>query len=145
MGLETGDKVPDEMTIWSFREKLMQMAVVEDLFNKFKVYLNDKGLKFNEGKIVDASFTEVPRQRNNREENKQIKEGNGDDLWNDNPHKKCNKDIDAMWAKKSDETFYGYKNHVKIDDKSKLIDTYMVSDTSVHDSKVLDLLITTSD
>ena len=50
-----------------------------------------------------------------------------------------------MWAKKNDETFYGYKNHVKIDDKSKLIDTYMVSDTSVHDSKVLDLLITTSD
>ena len=50
-----------------------------------------------------------------------------------------------MWAKKNDETFYGYKNHVKIDDKSKLIDTYMVSDASVHDSKVLDLLITESD
>ena len=87
---------------------------------------------FNEGKIVDASFTEVLRQRNTREENKQIKEGKGDDLWNDNPHKKCHKDIDAMWAKKNDETFYRYKNHVKIDGKSKLIDTYMVSDASVH-------------
>ena len=145
LGLETGDKVPDEKTIWFFREKLTQMAVVEDLFDKFKVYLNDKGLIFNEGKIVDASFTEVPRQRNTREENKQIKEGNGDDLWNDKPHKKCHKDIDALWAKKNDETFYGYKNHVKIDDKSKLIDTYMVSDASVHDSKVLDLLISESD
>ena len=133
------------LSIWLFREKLTQMGVVEDLFDNFKVYLNDKGLIFNERKIVDASFTEVPRQRNTREENKQIKEGNGDDLWNDNPHKKCHKDIDAMWAKKNDETFYGYKNHVKTDDKSKLIDTYMVSDASVHDSKVLDLLISISD
>ena len=106
-GLETGDKVPDEKTIWLFREKLPQMGVVEDLFDKFKVYLNNKGLIFNEGKIIDASFTEVPRQRNTREENKQIKEGNGDDLWNVNPHKKSHKDVDAMWAKKNDETFYG--------------------------------------
>ncbi|MEI6139164.1 MAG: hypothetical protein WCP85_07860 [Mariniphaga sp.] len=42
---------------------------------------------FNEGKIVNASFTEVPRQRNNRKENKQNKAGNGDDLWNDKPHR----------------------------------------------------------
>jgi transposase, IS5 family len=145
LGLETGDKVPDEKTIWLFREKLTQMGIVEDLFDKFRVYLDDKGLIFNEGKIVDASFTEVPRQRNTREENKQIKEGNGDDLWNDKPHKKCHKDIDALWAKKNDELFYGYKNHVKIDDKSKLIDTYMVSDASVHDSKILDLLLSESD
>ena len=145
LGIETGDKVPDEKTIWLFREKLTQLGVVEDLFDKFRIYLDDKGLIFNEGKIVDASFTEVPRQRNNREENKQIKEGNGDDLWNDKPHKKSHKDIDALWAKKNDELFYGYKNHVKIDDKSKLIDTYMVSDASVHDSKVLDLLISESD
>ena len=24
----------------------------------------------------------------------------GDSLWNDNPHKKCHKDIDARWTKK---------------------------------------------
>ena len=88
LGLETGDKVPDEKTIWAFREKLTQMGVVEDLFDKFRVYLNDKGLILGEGKIIDASFTEVPRQRNNREENKQIKQDNGDELWNDNPQEK---------------------------------------------------------
>ena len=31
LGLETGDKVPDENTIWLFRENLTQKAVVEDL------------------------------------------------------------------------------------------------------------------
>ena len=145
LGLETGDKVPDEKTIWAFREKLTQMGVVEDLFDKFRVYLNDKGLILGEGKIIDASFTEVPRQRNNREENKQIKQDNGDELWNDNPHKKSHKDIDARWTQKNGENYYGYKNNIKIDSKGKLIDTYMICDASVHDSKVLDMLLTEED
>jgi transposase, IS5 family len=145
LGLETGDKVPDQKTIWAFRERLTEMGIVEDLFDKFSLYLKDKGLIFNEGKIIDASFTEVPRQRNNREENKQIKEENGDDLWNDKPNKKSHKDIDARWTKKNGETYYGYKDHVKIDGKSKLIDTYFVSDASVHDSQVLELLLTEDD
>ena len=145
LGLETGDKVPDKNTIWSFRERLTNLGVVEDLFNNFKLYLEGKGLIFNEGKIIDASFTEVPRQRNNREENKQIKDENGDDLWNDKPHKKSHKDIDARWTQKNGENFYGYKNHIKIDGKSKLIDGYMVSDASVHDSKVLDMLLSEED
>jgi len=33
------------------------------------------GLFVNEGKIVDASFVEVPRQRNSKEENAKIKFG----------------------------------------------------------------------
>lgn len=145
LGLESGDKVPDEKTIWLFREKITQAGIVEDLFDKFSSFLLDKGLIFNEGKIIDASFTEIPRQRNNREENKQIKEDNGDDLWNDKPNKKRHKDIDARWTQKNGDDYYGYKNHIKIDGKSKLIDTYMVSDASVHDSQVLDMLLTEED
>jgi IS5 family transposase len=145
LGLETGDKVPDEKTIWLFRENLTQKAVVEDLFERFKMLLNDKGLIFNEGKIIDASFTEVPRQRNNREDNQKIKEDEGDDLWKDNPHKQSHKDIDARWTKKNRQNYYGYKNHVKIDGKSKLIDTYLVSDASVHDSKALESLLSEED
>src|SRR5659263_667746 len=47
--------------------------------------------------------------------------------------------------KNNGDDYYGYKNHIKIDGKSKLIDTYMVSDASVHDSKVLDMLLTEED
>jgi IS5 family transposase len=115
------------------------MGIVEDLFIRFRIYLGNKGLIFNEGKIIDASFTEVPIQRNNRDENKQIEEDNSDELWNDNPHKKSHKDINARWIQKDGDDYYGYKNHIKIDGKSKLIDAYMVSDSSVHDSKVLDV------
>ena len=145
LGLASGDKVPDEKTVWLFRENLTNSGVIEVLFNQFITYLGLKGLIFNEGKLVDASFTVAPRQRNIREENQKIKDGEGDDLWNDQPNKKRHKDIDGRWTKKNNETFYGYKNHAKVDTKSKFIKKFVVTDASVHDSQALDLLLDEED
>lgn len=145
LGLESGDKVPDEKTVWAFRENMTNKGIVEDIFKQFTEFLERKNLIMNEGKMVDASFTVAPRQRNTREENKMIKEGRGDELWNDEPNKKKHKDIDARWTKKNNETFYGYKNHAKVDAKSKFIDDYKVTDASVHDSQPLDDLLSEKD
>lgn len=145
LDLGTGDKVPDEKTVWAFREALTKTGLVEDLFEQFKSHLEDKDLIFNEGQLIDASFTIAPRQRNTREENKKIKNGEGEDLWNDKPHKKCHKDIDARWTKKNGETFYGYKNHAKVDNKGKFINKYTVSDASVHDSQAIEGLLDEKD
>ena len=38
--------------------------------------------------MIDSSFTVAPGLRNTIEENNKIKKGEGDDLWNDKPHKK---------------------------------------------------------
>lgn len=141
LGLDTGDKIPDEKTVWAFRENLTKTGLTEDLFHEFKSFLETKALILNEGQMIDASFTVAPRQRNTREENKKIKNGEGDDLWNDKPNKKKHKDIDARWTKKNGETFYGYKNHAKVDTKSKFINKYVVTDASVHDSQALDDLL----
>jgi IS5 family transposase len=143
--IESGDKVPDEKTVWLFRENLTNKGLVENIFMQFNSFLESKGLIMNEGKMVDASFTIAPRQRNTREENQMIKEGRGNELWNDEPSKKRHKDIDARWTKKNNETFYGYKNHAKVDTKSKFIDKYEVTDASVHDSQPLDKLLTEKD
>ena len=145
LGLESSDKVPDEKTVWLFRERITKEGLVEKIFEDFNNGLESKGLIMHEGKMVDASFTVAPRQRNTREENKAIKEGRGDELWNDNPHKKRHKDIDARWTKKNGETFYGYKNHAKVDTKSKFINKYVVTDASVHDSQPLDKLLDEDD
>ena len=145
LGLESGDKVPDEKTVWLFRENLTKGGVVELLFSQFITFLEDKNLIFNEGKLIDASFTIAPRQRNTREENEKNKNGEGDDLWKDQPHKKRHKDIDARWTKKNGEKFYGYKNHAKVDSKSKFINKYVVTDASVHDSQALDELLDNKD
>lgn len=145
LGLESGDKVPDEKTVWLFREKMTNSGLVKDIFAKFNHYLEAKGFIMNQGKMIDASFTVAPRQRNTREENKKIKEGQGKELWNDRPNKKKHKDIDAQWTKKNGETFYGYKNHTKVDTKSKFIDKYTVTNASVHDSQALDELLDEKD
>jgi IS5 family transposase len=145
LGLESGDKVPDEKTIWLFRENLTKSGLVEDIFEQFTQFLESKGLIMNQGRMVDASFTVAPRQRNTREENQVIKEGRGNELWNDRPNKKRHKDIDARWTKKNSETFFGYKNHAKADTKSKFVKRYKVTDASVHDSQPLDGLLEPED
>jgi len=48
-----------------------------------------------EGRMVDASFVEVPRQRNSREENQKIKDGILPQDWEDDPNKLAQKDLDA--------------------------------------------------
>ena len=131
--LTIADDVPDSKTIWNFRERLVDLDIVDKLFDLFKTKLEVLGLIIHEGKIVDASFVEVPKQRNSREENKQIKEGEVPKEWKEN--KLEQKDVDARWTKKNGVSYYGYKNHVKCDQKSKLITSYTVTDASVHDSQ----------
>ena len=145
LGLSGGDKVPDAKTIWLFREKLVKSGVAEVLFQKFVDFLNKKHLIFNEGRMVDASFVLAPRQHNTPDENKQIKNDEGDDLWNDKPHKKCQKDTDARWTQKGGVNYFGYKNHIKSDTKSKLIISQETTSAKPHDSKSLDNLLDEKD
>ena len=82
LGIHTVAEVPDEKTIWACKNRLAEDGTFDRLFDEFRTFLENKGLSFNEGKIIDATFVEAPRQRNTKEENKQIKAGNGKDLWN---------------------------------------------------------------
>lgn len=145
LGLTLSDNVPDEKTIWLFREKLIEDKLIDKLFAKFLSSLEKANLVGKEGRMVDASFVEVPRQRNSREENQKIKEGIIPEEWEENPNKLSQKDLDARWTKKNNLTFYGYKDHVKVDEKSKLILSYEVTDASVHDSQPLEDLLNKKD
>ncbi len=98
-----------------------------------------------EGKIIDASFVDVPRQRNSREENEEIKQGTVPESFQQNENRREQKDVAARWAKKGEEVHYGYKNHVKADRTTKLIEDYEVTDASVHDSQVVGDLVEIGD
>ena len=145
LGLTLSDKVPDAKTIWLFRENLTNKNLSEKLFEFFLEELKKKGLLLSEGKIIDASFVEVPIQRNSREENKKIKEGEIPEEWKEKPNKLSQKDTDAKWTKKNGKSYFGYKDHIKADTKSKLIDTYTVTDASVHDSQETENLLAEKD
>jgi len=141
LGLELCDDVPDSKTIWAYREQLKAHDTIHKIFGIFHEKIENAGLLVNNGAIVDASITEKPRQRNTRDENKQLKQGSIPEDWQSNPNKMRQKDTDASWLKKNGKSYYGYKNHVKTDIGSKLITNYVITSASVHDSSVLkDLL-----
>ena len=145
LNLTISDDIPDSKTVWNFREQMVNLKLVDVVFDLFLKELEQLGLVVNEGKIIDASFIEVPKQRNSREENKQIKNGETPKSFDENPNKKEQKDLDARWTKKNNVSYFGYKNHIKADAKSKLIVKYNVTDASVHDSQVLDNLLDDKD
>jgi len=136
LGLDLCDDVPDARTIWLFREQLIKAHAVETLFAQFDAMLNKAGFGASGGQIIDATFVEVPKQRNGRDDNEQIKNGEVPADWSDK--KKAHKDTDARWTKKNGTAFYGYKNHANVDNKHKIIRKYNVTDASVHDSQELD-------
>ena len=55
------------------------------------------------------------------------------------------KDTDASWMTKGGERHFGYKDHVNVSNKTKLITKYSVSGASPHDSTELENLIDETD
>lgn len=145
LGLTLSDVVPDQKTIWLFRETLVNKGKIKKLFRRFERHLLKAGLTGHEGKIIDASFVDVPRQRNSREENEEIKQGKIPKSFKESENRLEQKDTDARWAKKGEEVHYGYKNHVKSDSTTKLIEDYEVTDASVHDSQAMPDLVERDD
>ena len=144
LGLGLNDDVPDAKTIWVFKERLGNDGV-KRLFKRLNKALTEEGLIVRKGKMVDATIVEVPRQRNTRSENEQIKQGEVPKDWKDNTHKLSQKDTDAQWVKHHGKSYFGYKNHVKVDEKSKLISAYEITPASTHDSQTLKDLLDKND
>jgi len=145
LGLGLQDTVPDSKTIWFFREQLTKAKAFNKIFNKYTNKLEQSGLIAKKGIIIDATISEVPKQRNSKDENKQIKQGKIPEKWNENPDKLSQKDTNARWYKKNGKDYFGYKNHIKIDNKSKLILNAIVTTASIHDSQALESLLSKKD
>lgn len=139
LGLKIGSRVPDAKTIWLFREQLTEAGLTEKLFDQFERVLVESGFAARKGQIVDASIVPAPRQRNSREENAQIKRGEIPEEWKE--AKRRQKDTDARWIKRHSADHYGYKNHIGVDVKHKLIRAYVVTDAAVNESKVFAQLL----
>lgn len=145
LGLQIGDNVPDQKTIWLFKEQLKEKDLSQILFDTFTGQLMSHGIVAKEGSIIDASFVDVPRQRNTREENADIKKDAIPLEFGKNRAKLSQKDCDARWMTKSGERHFGYKDHINTDGKTKLITKYSVSTASPHDSTELENLIDETD
>jgi len=146
LGMELGEKSPDAKTIWLFKEKLGKDGLRE-LFDFFNVKLFELGVVKHTGSLIDATFVDAPKQRNSREENAKIKKGEVPEEWQkpENANKLEQKDTDARWTKKGNETHYGYKDHVKVDNETKIIVDFTVTAANVHDVNEFEGLIDIND
>ena len=160
LGLGLGDRVPDRTTIWLFREALVTAGAMEGLFARFDAELKDRGYFALGGQIIDASIVEAPKQRLTREEKRRIRDGE-DPPWP--PAKARQKDTQARWTVKRGRVkakpgptldgseartvegllipAFGYKSHINIDRRYRLIRRFTVTDAARHDGGQLpDLL-----
>jgi IS5 family transposase len=150
LGLKIGDTVPDEKTVWYFKEQLANKDLADKLFNLFAKQLITQGIVAKEGSMIDASFVDVPRQRNSKEDNADIKKGAvplefSKKDKNGKMSKLSQKDTDARWMTKSAERHYGYKDHINADSKTKLITKYSVTSAAPHDSTEIENIIDETD
>lgn len=129
--------------IWRYKQIFGQGSVMELIARKHIASLNEAGF-FPDSKddplLLDSSFVEAPKQRNSREENQKIKEGqSAEQIWpgEENKHKRRQKDVDASWTKKNDKTFYGYKMHVLAESVNKFILYVSTTTAKVHDSQAI--------
>ena len=148
LGLEVGDKIPDGNTIWDFKEALKDNEVDRKLFDLFNKKLEEQGVITHKGSIIDATFVTVPKRHTTKKDNEHFKAGEEpEDLpvksaerlakgeIKDAANVEAQMDMDARWTKKNDESYFGYKDHVKCDSESKIITDFSVTDASVHDSQ----------
>jgi len=156
LGLGLVDPVPDANTIWTFREALKRTGTVERLFQRFDAALRAAGCLAMSGQIVDASVVAAPKQRNTQAEKAAIKAGRVPEGWASRPAKLRRKDRDARWTVKvskakprKDGTLqadlavpaFGYKNHLSIDRRHRLIRRWITTDAAAHDGARLGDLI----
>lgn len=103
LGLREADLVPDQNTLREFRAKLTQAELFSELFAAFNARLADQGFITRKGQIIDAPFVAVPRQRNRRQENAAIKNGEVPAGWERAEKRLAHKDLDARGTKKNEQ------------------------------------------
>ncbi len=114
LGLGLDGTVPDAMTVWLFRERLVSAKAIDKLFARFDAALKDRGYlamggdgqgsgdakhrwkAIGGGQIIDATVVSAPKQRNTEAKKIAIKERRVPEDWK--LAKARQKDRDARWS-----------------------------------------------
>ncbi len=121
--LDFPEKIPDQTTVWYFRERLAKTGKDKAIWKELQRQLDAKGLEIRKGTIQDATFitadpghasTDTPR---------------GDNA-------KTRRSKDGTWTKKGIKSYFGYKLHTKEDCDFGLIRALDVTTASTHDSQI---------
>ena len=115
-------EIPDFTTIWRFREELTKADIMDEIWNELKRQMQEKGIRFSKGVIQDATFVQAPPGKTNSGMNDR---GRG---------QPTTRNEDGTWAKKNNKSYFGYKDHAKMDLENHVVTEVAVTAASVHDS-----------
>lgn len=112
---------PDSRTIWLFKERMAETGTDKLVWAEFQRQLDAMGLRVKRGTVQDATFIEADPGSSKKPRGEEAR---------------TRRSRDGTWAKKGDETHFGYKLHQKIDIDYSLIRDIDTSTASLHDSQV---------
>ncbi len=142
LGIRSYAETPKTSTIWRYRERFAEAGILDGIVHRVTLGAHARGLDIMSGELAaDSTFFLVPVQRNSRDENKAIKGGQGGELWAECPAVRRHKDTEARWGSKHGTYVYGYKLHIIIDVRTKMVLGWSVTPGNVHDSKGLEPLL----
>ncbi len=140
-GIGLDEAVPDHSTLCRFRNRLVELKLLEKLFGELDRQLDAAGLILRRGTMLDATVIETqaarpPRDhdRNNTTEGAEGK---------DEKVQTSARDPDAAFTRRQGRqgSSYGYKAHVGVDEGSGLIRRVITTPANVNDTVPADLLI----
>jgi transposase, IS5 family len=112
---------PDSRTIWLFKERMAETEMDKVVWAELQRQLDAMGLQVKRGTMQDATFIEADHGSSSKPR--------GDEA-------KTRRSRDGTWAKKGDETHFGYKLHQKTDIDYTLIREIATTTASLHDSQI---------
>lgn len=130
VGISFAQEIPDFTTVWYFKEALIEHQLMDRLFSSINHQLSLHGLLLKKGTIADATIIES--------DNKPLSKQKREELANE-PSAQI--DTDAQSTEKNGKKFFGYKGHIGVDVGSKLIRKRKFTSANVHDSQILEQLI----
>jgi IS5 family transposase len=116
-------KIPDQTTVWYFRERLSKTGKDNAIWEELQRQLDRKGLAIRKGVIQDATFITADPGH-----------ATADTPRGDNAKTRRNKD--GTWTKKGTKSYFGFKLHTKEDCDFGLIRALLTTTASVHDSQI---------
>jgi IS5 family transposase len=125
VGLALEADAPDHTTLCRFRNRLIDVGLMERLFAEFDRQMEGRGLVLKQGTMVDATLVEAACSRP--------------------PHgaDDASVDPDARFAKKEGQSgsSYGYKAHIGVDQGTRLIRSAVLTPANVNETTMADALI----
>lgn len=137
-GIGLDEAVPDHSTLCRFRNRLVELTLLEKLFGELDKQLDTAGLILRRGTMLDATVIETqaarpPRDRDIESDPKRV---------GDKPPTTA-RDPDAAFTRRKGRqgSSYGYKAHVGVDEGSGLIRRVITTPANVNDTVPADELI----